>query len=127
LGAFILSAKVWEDESVWNVDFLNCFPKVTKDEMYRLETYFLNGLQFSVSLKASEYAQYYLELRGLSELDSHALEPLDEMGAALLEEKSLKRELWFKETLMNPTQKIKMKRTSSINQYLKKAPKVTLQ
>jgi len=91
LGCLILASKVWEDQAVWNVDFLNIFPNLTVKDLNALEREVLNGLQFHVSLKASVYAKYYFELRALSERDSQhfPLEPLNREGKERLEQRSL--------------------------------------
>lgn len=90
LGSLILASKVWEDQAVWNVDFLSVFPKVTVKDLNSLERAMLNALQFNVSLKASVYAKYYFELRSLSERDAQhfPLQPLDHDGSARLEARS---------------------------------------
>jgi Cyclin, N-terminal domain len=91
LGALILASKVWEDQAVWNVDFLAVFPAVTVKDLGRLEAKYLNLLSFSVGLKASVYAKYYFELRDLSDKDesNFPLKPLDKDGQRRLEERSL--------------------------------------
>lgn len=90
LGCLILASKVWEDQAVWNVDFVDVFSKVTVKDLNQLERHVLNGLQFHVSLKASVYAKYYFELRTLSERDDKhfPLKPLDKKGAKRLEKRS---------------------------------------
>ena len=90
LGCLILASKVWEDQAVWNVDFVDVFSKVTVKDLNQLERNVLNGLQFNVSLKASVYAKYYFELRTLSERDdkNFPLKPLDKKGAKRLEKRS---------------------------------------
>jgi hypothetical protein len=90
LGALILASKVWEDQAVWNVDFLNVFPNVTVDDLNKLERHYLDALQFNVSLKGSVYAKYYFELRSLSERDAKhfPLKPLDKEGQLRLERRS---------------------------------------
>lgn len=89
LGALILASKVWEDQAVWNVDFLAVFPAVTVKDLGRLEAKYLNLLHFSVGLKASTYAKYYFELRKhfVSEQE-FPLQPLDKEGQRHLEERS---------------------------------------
>jgi len=89
-GSFIIATKVWEDESVWNVDFLDLFPLMTLIDLNNLENKFLELLQFNVIIQGSEYAKYYFELRALSQLDSFPLEPLNKEGQAKLEERSQK-------------------------------------
>lgn len=34
LGSSMLAAKIWDDHSVWNVDFLVVFPKLKLEKMY---------------------------------------------------------------------------------------------
>jgi len=117
-AAAIIASKVWEDESVWNVDFINLFPRLSLEELNKLESHFVELLQFNVSVTGSQYAEYYFELRSLSELDSNhfPLEPLDKQGAAKLEERSLKTEKAAK----NP------KRSKSVDDFGPKSPRAIL-
>jgi len=91
LGALLLSSKVWEDLAVWNVDFLNLFPNLTLKDLNRLEREYLIALNYSVALKAGEYAKYYFKLRELSEITEEffPLKPLDAKGASVLEARSV--------------------------------------
>jgi hypothetical protein len=34
LGAIMLSAKVWDDHAVWNIDFCQIFPDVLASDLY---------------------------------------------------------------------------------------------
>ncbi|EFA80887.1 cyclin domain-containing protein, partial [Heterostelium album PN500] len=90
LSALILASKVWEDQSVWNVDFLPVFDNLTAADLNNLERQFLSLIQYNVSLTASTYAKYYFELRTFSKLDSthFPLKPLDKIGAKRLEDHS---------------------------------------
>jgi len=90
LSALILASKVWEDQAVWNVDFLNVFPTLNVGDLNLLERETLDLLQYNVSMHASMYAKYYFELRDLSDLPQNAfpLKPLDKERARLLEERS---------------------------------------
>jgi len=63
LSAMILASKVWEDQAVWNVDFIELFPLTTPSDLGQLEKKVLALLGFDVSLKASEYAKIYFDLR----------------------------------------------------------------
>jgi len=94
LSALILASKVWEDQSVWNVDFLPVFDNLTAQDLNKLERQFLALLQYNVSLTASLYAKYYFELRTFSKLDSEhfPLQPLDKLNAKRLEDHSLASE-----------------------------------
>lgn len=90
LSALILASKVWEDQSVWNVDFLPVFDNLTATDLNKLERQFLALLQYNVSLTASLYAKYYFELRTFSKVDSthFPLQPLDKLNAKRLEDHS---------------------------------------
>jgi hypothetical protein len=63
LSALILASKVWEDQAVWNIDFIELFPLTTPSDLGQLEKRILALLGFDVSLKASEYAKIYFDLR----------------------------------------------------------------
>jgi len=88
LGAIILASKVWEDQAVWNVDFLNVFPYISVDDLNRIERQYLNAIQYMVTLKSSVYTKYFLDLRSLSEKTNFPLEPLSEEKLKNLEIKS---------------------------------------
>jgi len=66
LGALILASKVWEDQSVWNVDFVHCFDNVNAQDLGKLERNFLNLIEFNVGLKASVYVKYFIALQDYS-------------------------------------------------------------
>jgi len=76
LGALIVASKVFEDDAVWNEDFLQPFPAMKISDLGDLERCYLNGLQFSVTLKPSVYAEYYFRLIGLSTKQN--FEPLND-------------------------------------------------
>lgn len=63
LECLILASKVWEDQAVWNVDFLDLFPLATTHDLGDLEKRLLTLLGFDVGLKASTYAKIYFDLR----------------------------------------------------------------
>jgi hypothetical protein len=88
LGAIILASKVWEDQAVWNVDFLNVFPFISVDDLNRIERQYLNAIQYMVTLKSSVYTKYYLDLRSLSEKTNFPMESLSEEQLKNLEIKS---------------------------------------
>jgi len=72
LSALILASKVWEDQAVWNIDFIELFPLTTPSDLGQLEKRILALLGFDVSLKASEYAKIYFDIR------AHAANHCDE-------------------------------------------------
>jgi len=88
LGALIVASKVWEDDAVWNEDFLQPFPYMKISDLGDLERYYLNGLQFSVTLKPSVYAEYYFRLSALSTKRQLNFQPLDEESAEKLYKRS---------------------------------------
>jgi len=90
LATLILASKVWEDQAVWNVDFLSVFPQVTVSDLNQLEKKVLAFLSFNVSLKRSAYAKYFFELRNYSTLgeDQFPLKPLDKEQQQRLEQRS---------------------------------------
>jgi hypothetical protein len=88
LGAIILASKVWEDQAVWNVDFLNVFPYISVDDLNRIERQYLNAIQYMVTLKSSVYTKYFLDLRSLSEKSNFPMDPLSEEQLKNLEIKS---------------------------------------
>jgi len=124
LSALILASKVWEDQAVWNVDFLSVFPMVTVQDLAQLEKVILNLLQFNVSLKASLYAKYYFELRALAENGSHpfTLEPLSKGAAERLEQRSEETE----QTVRSQSDKYKLTRSNSDKEMKLKSPRVVL-
>jgi len=88
LAALILASKVWEDQAVWNVDFIELFPLTTPNDLGQLEKKILSLLSFDVSLKASEYARIYFDLRAHSTFTGEQfteVKPLDKDGEAKLE------------------------------------------
>lgn len=118
LGALILASKVWEDQAVWNVDFLSVFPNVSVNDLNKLEKYFLELVTYNVSLKASEYAKYYFELRELAEKDSKSfpLKPLTTLDAQRLEQRAIETERRVK----------KLQRTASADALPIKSPRAVI-
>jgi len=88
LATLMLASKVWEDQAVWNVDFLELFPLATTQDLGQLEKRTLSLLNFDVSLKASDYATIYFNLRSQSSaMGEHfnELQPLDKDAQEKLE------------------------------------------
>jgi len=83
--SLLLASKVWDDMSMWNVDFAGIFAALTLKKINAWEGLFLNGIQFNVVVSASEYTAMYFKLR---EFYSHAkiqLAPLRRDKAEKLE------------------------------------------
>jgi len=89
LSCLILASKVWEDQAVWNVDFLDLFPLATPSDLGQLEKQVLSLLGFDVTISASEFAKIYFDLRtsAAQNCDDHfvELQPLDKDGERKLE------------------------------------------
>jgi len=91
LECLILASKVWEDQAVWNVDFLDLFPLANTKDLGKLEKKVLSLLSFDVSLKRGDYAKTYFDLRAQSKesgKNAEELKPLDKDGEDRLEARS---------------------------------------
>lgn len=76
--ALQVAQKVWDDKYLSNADFAFIYPFFTNQEINKLETKFLELIQYNVTVKAGLYARYYFELRGLYKNDNDfPLAPLD--------------------------------------------------
>lgn len=67
LGAVMMASKIWEDQAVWNIDFKSIFPYLDHQGLNELEKWWLAHTNFDVSIKRSVYAQYWFEIRQVSE------------------------------------------------------------
>jgi len=77
LSCLILASKVWEELAVWNKDFVNLFPLLTTKDLTKMEKIILEILKFDLTIKPSEYASVYFNLRAESTLPFQELKPLD--------------------------------------------------
>eukprot|EP01114_Cavostelium_apophysatum_P013242 TRINITY_DN3161_c0_g1_i2.p1 TRINITY_DN3161_c0_g1~~TRINITY_DN3161_c0_g1_i2.p1 ORF type:complete len:426 (-),score=86.93 TRINITY_DN3161_c0_g1_i2:92-1369(-) len=128
-GSILIATKVWEDESVWNVDFLDLFPLLTLVDLNNLENRFMELLQFNVLIVGSEYAKYYFELRALSAEESFPLEPLNKETQAKLEERAQKtnREISkFTSSGSSSSLRESIKRARSVDYFDPKSPPAVL-
>ena len=90
LSVFMLASKVWEEEAVWNEDFLQLFPAITVRKFAAVELKMLNLMSFEVCVKASHYAEAYFELTSKStEKRSWKAKPLTHDEARDLEIRTL--------------------------------------
>lgn len=70
-SCMILASKVWDDLSMWNIDFSkvsaasSSMSKFTLRRINELEIAVLQCLNFDVKVPASEYAKYYFLLRSM--------------------------------------------------------------
>jgi hypothetical protein len=89
LCSLVISQKVWDDKYLSNADFAFIYPFFKNEEINKLETKFLEILQYNVVVKASLYAKYYFELRSLYKNESEfPMKPLDAYEAQKLESRS---------------------------------------
>ena len=94
LTCFMLASKVWEEEAVWNEDFLSLFPAISVKKFAAVEMEMLNLMQFEVSVKASQYTEAYFQLTSISnEKRDWKAKPLSQDEARDLEIKTLNLEV----------------------------------
>lgn len=98
-SCMVLASKVWDDLSMWNIDFSNVasaqssnqsegLSLFTLQRVNQLELILLKSLNFDVRVPASEYAKYYFLIRTMllrSGLLEEAAKPLGKDEAELLE------------------------------------------
>ncbi len=96
-SCMVLASKVWDDLSMWNVDFSETCPTGVEFSLQRineLEIALLATLDYQVKVPAGEYAKYYFLLRsmliksGLGGEKMKASDPLDIEGAKRLQHMS---------------------------------------
>lgn len=89
-ACLIMSSKVWDDLSMWNIDFSQVSDGFDLKRINALELAILEALNYIVKVSASEYAKYYFHLRsmmtrlGMSSEDCEPI-PLDIEGAKRLQ------------------------------------------
>lgn len=99
LCCFMLASKVWEEEAVWNEDFLSLFPAIGVKRFAALELHMLTSMKFEVCVKASQYTEAYFELTALStEKRDWKKKPLTKDEARDLEIRTLNLETKTKES-----------------------------
>lgn len=64
-ACMILASKVWDDLSMWNVDFSQISPAFDLQRINELELALLEALHYEVKVPAGEYAKYYFHLRSM--------------------------------------------------------------
>jgi len=120
LSALILASKVWEDQAVWNVDFLSVFPSIKVQDLAQLEKKILSLVMFDVSLSAKDYTRLYFDLREIS-TKAFTLNPLDKDGQKTLEERTKRSDDWTK-SVADP----ELKRTRSADHLPPRSPHAVL-
>lgn len=93
-SCMVLASKVWDDLSMWNVDFSNVSMASNSKSQFslkkinQLEFSVLACLNFNVKVNASEYAKYYYYIREMlakSGLMEHADSPLKKKETKFLD------------------------------------------
>jgi len=74
LGALIVTSKVWDDLSIWNVDFCSIFRELSVDEMNILERFYLSLMEYNVSVKSSLFAKKFFDLRDFATINGSAFD-----------------------------------------------------
>ena len=89
LCSFLIGQKVWDDRYLSNADFAYIYPFFSTEEINRLEKKYLELINYSVTVKAALYANYYFELRGLyNEANNFPIEMIQNDKAKELEARS---------------------------------------
>lgn len=65
LAALLTCSKVWDDVSLWNVEFHELFPIFAMKDINLLERRFLEALQYDLHISSSIYAKYFFFLRSV--------------------------------------------------------------
>lgn len=91
-ACLVMASKVWDDLSMWNVDFSHVSPAFNLERINALEVAVLRALRFSIKVTAGGYAKYYFLLRSMISqlgLDGNErdkdMAPLDMVGARQLQ------------------------------------------
>ena len=98
-ACLVMSSKVWDDLSMWNIDFSQICPGYDLRMVNSLELAMLEILKYSIRVRAGEYAKYYFHLRsmmarlGLSGDEPNWMKPLDVNSAKRLDLQTKKMEL----------------------------------
>lgn len=69
----LLSSKMWDDISSWNVEFSELFPCLGLEQINYLEKLFLQEMGYDLFVSGSMYARYYFALRGLRYSNEHQI------------------------------------------------------
>jgi len=89
-ACLVMASKVWDDLSMWNVDFSHICSTFDLDRINCLELGMLDVMRYRIKVSASEYAKYYFHLRsmmarlGITSTDI-ATKQLDLIGARRLQ------------------------------------------
>jgi hypothetical protein len=90
-SSLMMSSKVWDDLSMWNVDFSQAARGFTLSHVNELEIAFLEAVGYSIRVSAGEYAKYYFHLRsmmvklGFTDYKKNLVAPLNIEGARKLQ------------------------------------------
>jgi len=64
-ACLVMASKVWDDLSMWNVDFSQVCSSFDLQKVNAFELTLLDALGYVIRVPASEYAKYYFHLRSL--------------------------------------------------------------
>jgi hypothetical protein len=87
ISALVLAQKVWDDTPLINADFHILYPAVNVDEINFLERKYLSLVEFKLGVSQSLYAQYYFELRSISEENIITFRPQKPITSRLSEKR----------------------------------------
>ena len=104
-STLMMSSKVWDDLSMWNVDFSQAAKGFTLSHVNELEIAFLEAVGYNIRVSAGEYARYYFHLRsmmvklGFTDYKKMVVAPLNIEGARRLQLASEKCEFYKTSTV----------------------------
>jgi hypothetical protein len=74
LAILIVTSKVWDDVSVWNIEFAECFPIFHIKSINLMERLMLEALDYNLYISSSQYAKYYFAVR------AHRMQAFPQLG-----------------------------------------------
>lgn len=90
-ACLIMASKVWDDMSMWNIDFSQIFQSFDLNRVNSLELAVLEALKYNIKVSAGEYAKYYFHIRsnmvrlGLMKSEPNYIQPLNFQDAKKLQ------------------------------------------
>lgn len=61
----LLASKVWDDLSMWNIDYTKICTFLTIQRLNQLESVYLIAMNFDVRIAQKAYAEYYFKIKSM--------------------------------------------------------------
>jgi hypothetical protein len=75
LAVLLVASKVWDDISIWNVEFAELFPVFSLQDINLLEKRVLEALNYNLYISSTQYAKYYFALRTMRLRQKVSMQP----------------------------------------------------